>query len=249
MCILSNMNRALSSAPGAGRVAICLAASATFFLLCGCGRLLSKPAPKITFTVVPPAYDGDLDVMRALSGKVSGAKPGQHIVLYAKSEGRWWIQPAVPSMDDSAAPSEWHGQSHSGMEYEALLVEDGFTPPQSSESSPEVGNQILAVATVPGTGSHPAPSQPQTLHFSGYDWTVRSEPSHRAGSRNEFNPANAWVDPKGALHLRITRNGDRWTCAEVKLNHSLGYGTYSWGSRGESTRSVLRSKSLGRPER
>jgi hypothetical protein len=66
------------------------------------------------------------------------------------------------------------------------------------------------------------------IHFSGYEWTVRNGASFRGGSGNSFDPANAWTDESGALHLRMTkakRPGD-WICAEVKLTRSLGYGTY-----------------------
>jgi hypothetical protein len=204
----------------------------TCFLLDGCGHWFGKSVPQITFTNIPPAYDGGLDIMTNISGKVEGAQPGQHIVLYAKSEGRWWIQPAVQSADDR--PAEWYGQSHPGMEYGALLVDGGGAPPMNTERLPAVGGQIAAVATVAGTGSQYASTPPQLLHFSGYDWTVRSEPSHRGGSRNEFDPANAWVDAKGALHLKISRKGDHWTCAEVKLTRSLGYGAYSFVVRDTS---------------
>jgi len=41
-----------------------------------------------------------------------------------------------------------------------------------------------------------------------------------------FDPANAWTDANGALHLRATKNQDGWSCAEVRLTRSLGYGTY-----------------------
>jgi hypothetical protein len=35
-----------------------------------------------------------------------------------------------------------------------------------------------------------------------------------------------WVDARGRLHLKITRTGSRWECAEVICTRSLGYGTY-----------------------
>ncbi len=43
--------------------------------------------------------------------------------------------------------------------------------------------------------------------------------------------SNAWTDAGGLLHLRITREGSEWTCAEVNLTRSLGYGTYSFQVR------------------
>jgi hypothetical protein len=65
----------------------------------------------------------------------------------------------------------------------------------------------------------------QTLQFGGYEWTVRAAPGARGGN-NEYDPANAWTDFGGALHLRLTGGPGKWTCAQVILSRSLGYGTY-----------------------
>ena len=43
---------------------------------------------------------------------------------------------------------------------------------------------------------------------------------------NLYDPDNAWTDASGALHLQIKRKSGRWTCAEIFLSRSLGYGTY-----------------------
>ena len=48
----------------------------------------------------------------------------------------------------------------------------------------------------------------------------------RGGRMNPYDPANAWTDPSGFLHLRIARRDGQWTCAEVRLTRSLGYGSY-----------------------
>jgi hypothetical protein len=45
---------------------------------------------------------------------------------------------------------------------------------------------------------------------------------------NDYDPANAWTDGNGWLHLRITKQSGKWTCAEVSLTRTLGYGTYSF---------------------
>jgi hypothetical protein len=199
------------------------------FLLSGCSSWSSKSSPTVTFTRVPTVDVGGLDVMSSISGRVTGARPGQHVVLYARSEGRWWLQPYVDSStSDAKPPSEWSGQAHPGTDYGALLIDAGFKPSPSTDRLPEVGGPIGAVATVVGGDSRAAAVKQRVLHFSGYDWTVRTDPSHRGGSRNVFDPANAWVDDRGALHLKIARQGDHWTCAEVKLTRSLGYGTYSF---------------------
>ena len=82
---------------------------------------------------------------------------------------------------------------------------------------------MAAVKVVPGVSA----TRPvhHTLQFGGYEWNVRASPSGRGGY-NPHDPANAWVDTNGALHLRIAGEPAHWTCAQVILTRSLGYGTY-----------------------
>ena len=74
--------------------------------------------------------------------------------------------------------------------------------------------------------SHPIPQSPATLDFSGYTWTVKS--GYTAPGPNNYTEDSVFVDSQG-LHLKV-KKGFRgaWTCGEVYLDHSLGYGTYSW---------------------
>jgi hypothetical protein len=66
----------------------------------------------------------------------------------------------------------------------------------------------------------------KTLHFSGYEWEVRRTLGSSNASQNLYDPANAWVDRNGFLHLRIARRGSGWTSADMRLSNSLGYGSY-----------------------
>ena len=45
---------------------------------------------------------------------------------------------------------------------------------------------------------------------------------------NDYDPANAWTDGNGWLHLRISKRAGKWVCAEVSMTRTLGYGTYSF---------------------
>jgi hypothetical protein len=72
------------------------------------------------------------------------------------------------------------------------------------------------------------------LDFSGYDWLVRELTGYPSGVRNRYESANAWVDVRGFLHLRIQRTPTGWTSAEVGLSRSLGYGSYRFVVRGVS---------------
>jgi hypothetical protein len=194
-------------------------------VLVGCHGRPGNTAPAIQFTKIPPAAQGGRERVDAIAGRVAGARPGQQIVIYARS-GPWWVQPwpdraLIPIQADST----WSTPTHLGFEYAALLVEPGYHPPPTVDVAPAPGGSIVAVSIVKGTGGvQLAPTKP--LHFSGYDWKIRTIASDRGGMNNLYDPANAWTDASGALHLRIKKVGDRWSCAEVVLTRSLGYGTY-----------------------
>ena len=81
----------------------------------------------------------------------------------------------------------------------------------------------MAVAVIKG-GTSATPLH-RTLQFSGYEWTVRASPGARGGY-NEYDFSNAWTAADGALHMRITGEPGKWSCAQVILNRSLGYSTY-----------------------
>jgi hypothetical protein len=195
------------------------------FLLDACQRGISEPS--IEFNKIPVAAVRDLDNMDTIQGRVIGVRPEQRIVLYAKTEGRWRIQPFArdPLFTKIQGDSRWKNVTHLGEEYAALLVDPSYSPPQTTEALPSTGGAVAAVAVVKGQPADPS-SPHKILHFSGYDWLVRDLLSYRGGSINSFDPANAWTDANGALHLRVTKNQDGWSCAEVHLTRSLGYGTY-----------------------
>jgi hypothetical protein len=194
-------------------------------LFVACQHGVSRPS--IEFIKIPVTAVGGLDNMDTIEGRVIGARPEQQIVLYAKSGGHWWIQPFArdPLFTKVQGDSKWKNVTHLGEEYAALLVELPYSPPQITEVLPATGGAIAAVAVVKGQNADRS-SPPKMIHFSGYDWLVRNLLSYRGGSMNSFDPANAWTDENGALHLRVSKKQDGWDCAEVQLTHSLGYGTY-----------------------
>jgi hypothetical protein len=206
-----------------------------FLFLCaflgGCGSRQKAAQPAIKFLRIPPAAEGSPDKFDIVQGRVSDARPGQRIVLYTKT-GAWWLQP-VANMPFTAINSDstWINSTHEGSDYAALLVDPGFAPPLTFSTLPSVGTGIAAVATA--KGASPASSISPTLFFSGYEWRIRNAPSDRGG-QNDYDPSNASVDSAGALHLRISNTHGQWTCAEIILTRSLGYGTYTFAVRGVS---------------
>ena len=96
--------------------------------LVACRPEKSAETPSITFTKIPPAAQGGRDRVDTIYGKVSGVRPGQQIVVYAKS-GPWWVQPWPEHPFISIQPdSTWSTQTHLGYEYAALLVTADYHP-------------------------------------------------------------------------------------------------------------------------
>ena len=199
-------------------------------LLGGCRSSRANAGPSIEFSRIPQADEGGRDKHDIIEGRVTGARPGQQIVLYARS-GKWWLQPlANQPFTKVQSSGKWTNATHLGTEYAALLVESGFRAPATTDALPALGGDVAAVATVKGQSSSPS----KTLQFSGYEWRVRNARSSRGAKNNLYDPGNAWTDESGALHLRIAKASDEWACAEISMTRSLGYGTYSFTVRDTS---------------
>jgi hypothetical protein len=196
------------------------AAAAAAMTLVACGT----SSPRITFTEVPPAAIGGPVRTATIAGRVEGARPGDRVVLFAKSTV-WYVQPMRHTpFTELDADGRWHSIIHLGTAYAAMVVRDDYRPPDTTASLPDLNTRVVAIATVEGrVSSMDAPGPP--LEFSGYEWEVRERPSDRGGV-NMYSAANASVDAEGALHLKVARRDGRWTSAELRLTRALGYGTY-----------------------
>ena len=185
-----------------------------------------QPSPSIEIRRIPSAGAGGPDRTQAIEGRVNGARTGQQIVLYAK-EDVWWVQPfwSRPTTVIQG-DSTWRNSTHLGTDYAALLVEPGYHAQRTTVELPTKGNGVLAIVAVKGAAT-PAVAL-KTIHFSGYDWTVRDGVEDRGGEVSAFDSKNAWVDARGYLHLVMGESDGRWSCGEVKLTRNLGYGTYKF---------------------
>jgi signal transduction histidine kinase len=126
-------------------VAVCVLSAA-------CGTPRASGTPSIEFTRIPKAAaGGPLSKLSTIEGRVTGAQPGQRIVLFAKSAA-WWIQPFrdqpfTTIRDDSS----WANSTHAGTDYAALLVAADYEPPPVVDSLPAPGGGVFAIAVTPGT--------------------------------------------------------------------------------------------------
>lgn len=214
------------------RTALALAASllvSLYVLACRAPDV----APAIEFTTIPKAAIGGPAALVPVAGRVKGARANQRVILFARSDEGWWVQPYRSRPFTEIAPdSRWKTVTHLGQEDAALLVEPDYRPPATAESLPEVGAGVVAQTRIDGSGRFAAPT-PKTIAFSGHDWLVRQTQNDRHGM-SDYDGRNVWVDSDGHLHLLLTERDGRWTCAEVRLTRSLGYGTYSFDVRDTS---------------
>jgi hypothetical protein len=203
-----------------------LALGALLLALTGCDQ---TPRPfveaRVSFTQVPQWDLGDLNQADVIEGKVSGAREGQHIVLYSKTGGLWWLQPRLNSpFTPILSDGVWRNEVHLATDYAALLVDSTYHPTAVLADLPNPGRGIDTVAASRGQER----SSSFFVNFSGFQWRVRKVSSDRGGTRNVYDHNNVYVDQAGALHLQIVNRNNQWTCSEVNLTRSLGYGTYSF---------------------
>lgn len=200
---------------------------AVCIVLAVCRSSVHTQNASIEIVRTPAADPGGPVRMDYIEGRVKGAAPGAQVILYANSGNIWWVQPfANQSFTRIQPDSTWRNWTHLGVQYAALLVEPGYQRASKLAKLPTVGNGVDAVAVMKGAGATAV--VPKVVHFSGFDWTVRSAASDRGGELNTYDPDNVWVDRNGYLHLRMQKRNNHWSCAEVSLSRSLGYGSYNF---------------------
>jgi len=75
------------------------------------------------------------------------------------------------------------------------------------------------------TSCEGADAPAKTISWRGYTWEVIK--GGMAGVA-QADPNNVFVDANGYLHLRIRKQGNTWTAAEMYTHERLGFGTYQW---------------------
>jgi signal transduction histidine kinase len=84
--------------------------------------------------------------LSTIKGRVIGAHRDQQIVLYARGETAWWVQPFANQPFTKIQPNtKWSSYTHPGTEYAALLVGGDFQPPPTADVLPTAGVVTFAV--------------------------------------------------------------------------------------------------------
>ncbi|HET6900119.1 MAG TPA: sensor histidine kinase [Vicinamibacteria bacterium] len=107
-------------------------------------------ASAIEFTLVPPEAPGGAEQLTAIEGRATEARPGQRIVLYARS-GDWYVQPyANAPFTVIEGDGTWRSPTHLGTEYAALLVDAEYRPLAKTPALPGIGGGVVVVAVTDG---------------------------------------------------------------------------------------------------
>ena len=195
-----------------------------------------RPKPDIAITRVPSKGAGP-DRTEPIAGTVSGVNVNEcRVVVFARTN-TWYVQPYAASPYTTISnDGKWDTDTHLGDEYAALLVKPSYKPPPTTNTLPEVGDDVLAIVRVlakvqsaqNSVASANTSADMRTLQFSGYEWRVKSSNDRVGPGPNYFSDSknNVEVDAQGRLHLRITHHDGRWHCAEVISARSFGYGKY-----------------------
>src|SRR6185369_16833775 len=117
-----------------------------YVMLTGCHSPLTNTTATIAFSKVPATQEShyetdiieDRDYKKDISeGRAPGARPGQRIVLYAKTDGRWGVCRQSGQLFTNIEPDgRWKASVHLGTQYAALLVDPTYYPPEQTESLP-----------------------------------------------------------------------------------------------------------------
>lgn len=81
---------------------------------------------------------------------------------------------------------------------------------------------LLIVTPIPVAAN---PSNADSFIWSNYRWRVSvGEGPHGT----LLDQKNVWVDQAGILHLKISFDGQKWTCAQIESVDKFFYGTYTF---------------------
>ncbi len=199
-------------------------------LLLVTSALLRAGTPTIEFTYIPPI--GSTEEVRAKTTDVDVTKYGVSMII--KVVGTYWTKPFWSTPITPFSPNgTWQNRYATGgqdpmaeqiilyvvpLDYAIPLLSGQTRIPQ------EIEDHAIAKAVTnrsfPGAGE---------ITFAGYKWAKKVTGDYVWGpGPNHFGADNAYVDPQGKLHLKITCTNGVWYCGELILKESLGFGRYSF---------------------
>ena len=84
----------------------------------------------------------------------------------------------------------------------------------------------------------PEPTEKGDLYFSGYYWNFKNSGTNKMGPGPNYfasDTGNIYVDGNGMLHMKITKENNKWYCSELISVKEFGYGTYMFTTQSDLT--------------
>jgi hypothetical protein len=144
------------------------------------------------------------------------------VVLWAKTD-RWYVQPSVANPYTIVqSDGNWSNSTYPWDRMVALLVDLSYSPGSTRDYHPSMDPGVICWDEYPDKSV-------KYFNWSNFRWRIKNADFVDPGP-NYFSDdaANVMVDPQDRLHLKIDYRDSRWYCAEVVLDHSLGYGLYTF---------------------
>lgn len=106
---------------------------------------------KIEMIEIPPAAKGGPDTRANIAGRITGdVPPDSRVVIYARDDGVWFIQPTTNAKHSIASDGSWSSWTHTGTAYAVLVVPADFVPLRTLDSLPLVRSDVFARVVVDG---------------------------------------------------------------------------------------------------
>ena len=176
--------------------------------LISCGSKQPDVTPAVEFIKIPLLDEGGAGKITEIGGRVVGARPGQRIVLFARS-GDWYVQPFIDRpFTEIQSDSTWKNSTHLGTEYAALLVEPDYFPPDRMYTLPDKSSSIVDVAVASGEVRMLVPVFWQTWWFrvsGALIFLFALFAFHRFRLRQLTQRLNARLEERLAERTRITQ--------------------------------------------
>ena len=156
-------------------------------------------------------------------GKVDIEKYSDYkVVLWAKTN-IWYVQPTTTEPYTIIQPdSSWLNYTNPWDRIVALLVDNSYQPLSPRVDHPAEASGVIAYDEYPE-------SSLKFISWSNFNWQVKSGELVGPGPNYFSDDTNfVFVDSEDRLHLKIDYRDNKWFCAEIFLDHSLGYGFYNF---------------------